>query len=152
MLRTTSAAAAVAITIAIGGTVLGVEPRATSDAGPHYYRAKQVLGAKVTIAPNAAVGVVDDIVLDENGNVDYLIVINDAKKLVTVPWDAAEFDAQKRTAVVHIPADKFQQVPTYTVEQYPAFSTPTYRTEVYRYYGLTPAQERRMIRRANRAR
>lgn len=111
------------------------------------YRAKEILGSKVTLGADASVGIVDDIVLDENGNVDYLIVKNEANKLVTVPWDATEFDAKKRMSVLHIAPEKFQQVPTYTVEQYPAFATPTYRSEVYRYYGLTPAQERRMIRR-----
>ncbi len=35
----------------------------------------------------------------------------------------------------------------YTVEQYPVFSTPSYRSQVYKYYGLTPAEQRRVIRR-----
>ena len=121
----------------------------TSDSTPQY-RAKQILGAKVSIEGDTAVGTVDDIVLDDNGNVDYLIVLNEDKKLVTVPWDAAKFDVEKRSAYISINPDKYKQVPRYTVEQYPAFGTPTYRVETDRYYGLTPGQERRMIRRALR--
>jgi len=111
------------------------------------FRAKQILGSKVNLEGNAAAGTVDDIVLDENGNVDYLIVMNQDQKLVTVPWDATRFNVDKRVAVVNITPQKFQQVPTYTVDQYPVFSTPAYRTKIYNYYGLTPHQQRRMIRR-----
>lgn len=112
-----------------------------------HFRAKQILGSKVNIEGNTAVGTVDDIVLDDHGNVDYLIVAKEDETLVTVPWDAAIYNAETRIATVQITPQRFQQVPTYTVRQYPVFSTPTYRTQVYKYYGLTPGQERRMIRR-----
>jgi sporulation protein YlmC with PRC-barrel domain len=120
--------------------------KATSDDVPHY-RVKQILGAEVGLEGNHSVGTVDDIVLDENGNVDYLIVMTSKDKLVTVPWDATRFNVDKRTAVVEIPEEQFLQAPTYTAQQYPTFSAPAYRTQVYRYYGLTPGQQRRAIRR-----
>lgn len=110
-------------------------------------RAKQILGSMVNIQGEKEVGKVDDIVLDDHGNVDYLIVANSDGKLVTVPWDAVRFNVDKRLAMVHIAPEQFQQVPTYTAEQYPAFATPAYRTQVYSYYGLTPGQQRRAMRR-----
>ena len=119
---------------------------AAADEGQHF-RAKQILGAKVMLEGSSAAGTVDDIVMDENGNVDYLIVVNSNNKLVTVPWDATKFNLDKRTAVVEIPQDQFAQVPTYTVQTYPNFSVPAYRTQIYRFYGLTPGQQRRAIRR-----
>jgi sporulation protein YlmC with PRC-barrel domain len=112
-----------------------------------HFRAKQILGSKVTIDSDMSVGTVDDIVLDMNGNVDYLIVANKDQQLVTVPWDAAAFNLEKRIATVHITPQQYKQVPTYTVEQYPVFSTPTYRTQIYKYYGITPSKDRRVIRR-----
>jgi len=110
------------------------------------YRAKEVLGAKVQIEGERSVGTVDDIVLDDNGNVDYLIVLTADKELVTVPWDAAVFQPKQRVAKVAISQEKFEKVPTYTTEKYPTF-TPQYRTQTYGYYGLTPGQARRAIRR-----
>jgi ribosomal 30S subunit maturation factor RimM len=110
------------------------------------YRAKEILGAKVQIEGERSVGTVDDIVLDDHGNVDYLIVLTADKKLVTVPWDAAVFQPKQRVAKVAISQEKFEKVPTYTTEKYPAF-TPQYRTQTYGYYGLTPGQTRRAIRR-----
>lgn len=110
------------------------------------YRAKEVLGAKVQIEGERSVGTVDDIVLDDNGNVDYLIVLTADKELVTVPWDAAVFQPKQRVAKVAISQEKFEKVPTYTTEKYPTF-TPQYRTQTYGYYGLTPGQARRAVRR-----
>lgn len=133
------------IAVVVGSTLTAQEQKAPKEL--RHYRAKQVMGAKVGLDGNSTVGVVDDIVLDEHGNVDYLIVALESKKLVTVPWDAADLDIEKRFATVHIAPQQFQKVPTYTVEQYPVFSAPTYRTQVYKYYGLTPGQERRVFKR-----
>jgi sporulation protein YlmC with PRC-barrel domain len=135
------------VAITAGSSVAWSQDRDVQpDEQPHF-RAKQILGAKVNLQGDASVGTVDDIVLDESGNVDYLIVINSEERLVTVPWDAVRFNADKRLAMVHIAPARFEQVPTYTPNQYPAFSTPAYRTQIYQAYGLTPGQQRRAMRR-----
>lgn len=112
-------------------------------------RAKSVLGAKVSIQGGTGVGTVEDIVLSNEGVVDYLIV-SDGGKLVSVPWEAAKFNYQQRSATINITQDQYRQIPTFTPERYPNFYTPEYRTQVYRYYGLTPGQERRLERRLDR--
>ena len=113
---------------------------------PVAYRAKEILGTKVSIQNNSAVGTVDDIVFTDAGEVEYLVV-ESGGKLVTVPWAAAVFNPSQRTATVNISPDQYRAIPTYTVTTYPQFFTPTYRSEVYRYYGLTPGQLRRLERR-----
>ena len=67
---------------------------------------KQVLGSKVSIENNVAIGTVDDLVFDDYGRVEYLIVQNEGK-LVTVPWEAAKFNFEQRTAVVNITPQQF---------------------------------------------
>ncbi|QDU18736.1 PRC-barrel domain-containing protein [Urbifossiella limnaea] len=114
------------------------------------YRAKDIIGTKVAIQSNTAVGTVDDIVFSAGGDVEYLIVAAADGKLTTVPWAAATFNPAQRTAVVDIPVQRWQMMPTYTVQAYPQFFTPTYRTEVYRAYGLTPGEFRRIERRIER--
>lgn len=114
------------------------------------YRAKDIIGTKVAIQSNTAVGTVDDIVFSAGGDVEYLIVAAPDGKLTTVPWAAATFNPAQRTAVVDIPVERWRTFPTYTVQTYPAFLTPTYRTEVYRHYGLTPAEFRRLDRKLDR--
>jgi hypothetical protein len=114
------------------------------------YRAKEVLGTKMSIEGNTNIGTVDDIVLSEEGVIQYLIVTTADNKLFTVPWEAAKFDWARRTAVLNINQERLRTIPTYTVETYPQFYTPTYRTEIYRVYGLTPGEARRLERRIER--
>jgi hypothetical protein len=109
------------------------------------YRAKQILGAKIMIQNNTAIGTVDDIVFDDAGNLEYLIV-NDNNKLITVPWEAAKFDLKSQTAVVNITPAVYKTIPTYTTTTYPDFFVPTYRTTTYKVYGLTPRELRRIER------
>ena len=124
----------------------GAQPAAQPAAtGTATYRAKQVLGSKIMINNNTAVGTVDDMVFDSAGNLEYLVVANEGK-LVTVPWDAAKFDVKNQTAVLNITPQVWQTIPTYTPTTYPDYWAPAYRTQVYKYYNLTPRELRRMER------
>lgn len=98
---------------------------------------KQVLGAKVSLKGDLAIGTVDDVVFSDSGAVEYMIVANEGK-LVTVPWEAAKFDFDKRTATLDITQEQYKVIPTYTTRDYPVYFEPTYRTQVYGYYRLKP--------------
>jgi len=119
-----------------------------------FHRAKQILGTKVTIEGGLAIGTVEDIVFADDGMVEYVVVQNE-QKLVSVPWAAAKFNFEQRTAVVGISQERFQQIPTFTENQWPRFQDPQYRTQTYSFYnvpvpgpraGMTPGQERRIDR------
>lgn len=110
------------------------------------FRAKEVLGTKVSITGGTEIGTVEDLVFDDAGNLEYMIVDNGGK-LITVPWEAAKFDLAKKTATLTITQEVYKTIPTYTVTTYPSFYTPTYRTEVYKVYGLSPRELRRIERR-----
>ena len=112
-------------------------PKPATVDSPSAHRAKQVLGAKVSLKGEISIGTVDDIVFSDYGQIEYLIVANEGK-LVTVPWEAAKFDFEKQTATLTITQDQYKVIPTYTVREYPVFFEPTYRTTAYRWYGLTP--------------
>ncbi|MBA4067138.1 MAG: hypothetical protein C0501_26220 [Isosphaera sp.] len=126
------------------GAQPGTPPTPAAAAGTTY-RVKQILGSRMTIGGTAAVGTVDDIVFDAAGNLEYLVVANEGR-LVTVPWDAARFDLKAQTGTLSIAPDVYRKIPTYTATTYPDFYAPAYRTEVYRYYGLTPRDLRRIDR------
>jgi hypothetical protein len=116
-----------------------VKPAAgtTTEGSTQAYRAKQILGTKVSITGGLSIGTVDDVVFNDAGQVEYLIVANEGK-LVTVPWEAAKFNFEKRVATVNISQEKFREIPTYTTTEYPVFFEPAYRTRVYGWYGLRP--------------
>ena len=122
------------------------QPAATTKT----YRAKEVLGTRMSIEGGTNVGTVDDMVISDDGVIQYLIVATADNKLFTVPWEAPKFNWTQRTAVIPITQERFRAIPTYTVETYPQFYTPTYRTEIYRFYNLTPGQERRLERQDRR--
>jgi sporulation protein YlmC with PRC-barrel domain len=130
--------------IPAAGTSAPVDAPAATN---HAFRAKQILGTKIMIQNGTAIGTVDDLVFDEAGNMEYLLVSTGDNKLITVPWDAAKWDLEKKTGTVNITQDVYKTIPTYTTTTYPQFYTPTYRTQVYRAYGLTPRDLRRIERR-----
>src|SRR5436853_6723472 len=84
----------IATTVGLGLLTAQEKQEKPATSGGQHYRAKEILGSKVSLEAEATAGTVEDIVLDENGNVDYLIVKNETNKLVTVPWDAAQFDVK----------------------------------------------------------
>jgi sporulation protein YlmC with PRC-barrel domain len=112
----------------------------------HSLRAKTLLGSKVSIEGGTDVGTVEDIIFDNDGTIDYLVVSHDGK-YVTVPWEAAKFDFNRRTAIVNITPERFRAVPTYTSEAYPNYYEPAYREKVYSYYGVKPRREIRTEKR-----
>jgi sporulation protein YlmC with PRC-barrel domain len=114
--------------------------------GSHALRAKSVLGSKVSIEGGVNIGTVEDIIFDNDGSIDYLVVLNEGK-FVTVPWEAAKFDFDKRTANVEITQERFREIPTYTQETAPSYYEPAYRQKVYTYYGVKPRRDVRIEKR-----
>jgi hypothetical protein len=111
------------------------------------HRVKGVLGSRVSIQGGLSVGAVDDIIFDDDGYIDYLVVLNEGKYVV-VPWQAAKFNFAERAATVDISQQQFQQVPTFSIQAWPVFDA-AYRQHIYRYYNL-PGRERRIDRREDR--
>jgi len=147
-LRTTFALALLTTTAGIVLAQVVQTQTGTTTTAP--LRAKQLLGAQVSLqGGTTSVGTIEDIVLNNDGVVDYLIV-SERGKLVSVPWDAAKINFERRTAVINITPDQFRQIPTFTVDRYPDFYSPTYRVQIYKHYGLTPGRERRIERREER--
>ena len=107
------------------------------------YRAKSLIGSKVYIQNNTAVGTIDDIVLSDAGVVEYLIAEAN-NQYFTVPFSAAKINIDNRTATLNMTPQTFQSVPTYTAETYPNYFDPTYRTTTYKYYDLTPGPLQRL--------
>jgi len=123
----------------------GAQP-APATGAPVAYRAKQILGSKVLLQGNATAGTIDDIVFSDAGDIEYLIVV-DNNQYRTIPWAAAKYNMDQRTAVVNVTAEQYKVVPVFTAQTYPNFYAPEYRTQVYKFYGLTPGQLRRIERR-----
>src|ERR1700690_3863155 len=119
MLRTTMrTGSALAILLAASGLAMAqvqvqVQTQPAPQNNQHALHVKSILGATVNLQSGTGIGTVHDIVLNDDGVVDYLVV-SDNGKLVTVPWEAAKFNIERRTAVINISSEQFRQIPTYT--------------------------------------
>ncbi|HEX4589847.1 MAG TPA: PRC-barrel domain-containing protein [Gemmataceae bacterium] len=131
-----------------GTTQVEQQPMAGDSRQPQTHKAKSVLGTRVSIQGGLAIGTVDDIIFDDDGYVDYVVVLNEGKYVV-VPWQAAKFNFEQRAATVNITQQQYQQVPTFTTQSWPTFDA-AYQQRIYGYYGLTPSHERRNERRIER--
>ncbi|AWM40686.1 PRC-barrel domain protein [Gemmata obscuriglobus] len=151
MLKNTLRAATAAALLSAVPVFAADPPRAVSAqpavGASNSFRAKQVLGTKILIAGNTAIGTVEDLVFDDAGNLEYLVVSTDANKLVSVPWDAAKWDLEKKVGTLNLTVEQYKTIPTFTATTYPSFYTPVYRTQTYKFYGLTPRELRRIERR-----
>ena len=136
---------ALALLAATAAPAFAEDARAT--AAP--VRAKSLIGTTVSLSGGTEAGTVQDIVFTNEGVVDYLIVAKGGK-MVTVPWDAAKFNYEKRQATINLTEEQYRKIPTYTSERYPDYYAPTYRSEVYKYYNLRPGQQRRLERQERR--
>jgi PRC-barrel domain len=126
---------------------VAVDTKTTTPSSiPAFRRAKTVLGSTVSIQSNLFIGTVDDIIFNDDGYIEYLVVLNDGK-MVAVPWQAAKFNFEKRVAVINITRDRFLEIPTFSGQAYPNFYEPSYRKNIYNYYGITPWLDKRTINR-----
>jgi len=150
MVRTTLRVTSVlALLLAVGALAESQEvtPKGRPATAARYPRS--ILGTRVLVRGGTAVGTVQDVVVSEEGVVDYLIV-SEGGRMVTIPWEAAKIDYEKRVINVPITQEQYRAIPTYTSERYPNYFAPEYRTQVYRFYGLTPGEARRLERRGER--
>jgi len=143
VLRVTSA---LALLLSASAPILADEVPAKGRPGKVVRAPRSILGSRVIVQGGTAVGTVEDVILSDEGVVDYLIV-SEGGQMVTVPWDVARFDHEKRVVTVPVTQEVYRKVPTYTGDRYPNFYTPEYRTQVYKYYGVTPRGARRLDRR-----
>ena len=111
-------------------------------------RAKSILGAKVALKGGTSAGTVEDIVLSNEGVVDYLVVSSGGKSSPS-PGTPPGSTTASASPPSNSTQEQYQKIPTYTSEAYPNYYSPEYRTQTYKYYGLTPGRERRLERRSH---
>jgi hypothetical protein len=105
-------------------------------------RAEDLVGYKLTVDKTGqAIGVIDGLVTDAAGDIEYLIV-SQGDRMLTVPSAAVAFNIEKRRGTVQITREKLDKIPTFTEEDYPTFSSAEYRAKTYQYFGVTPAKAR----------
>jgi hypothetical protein len=104
-------------------------------------RVSFLIGSPVSLQGGFEAGKIEDIVLSDDGCVDYVIVLRD-DKYVLVPWGAVRFDFGHRMGTIALEKEKFLEVPTFTREHWPNLSDTRYREKLYGSYGIHPGERR----------
>jgi PRC-barrel domain protein len=114
----------------------GLNPAAgqTTQRSQEVRRLSLVMGGGVRIANGVSVGKIEDVVLNDRGCIDYVIVVYQ-DKYVPIPWTVATVDYGQRIVTVDITEQRFAQVPTFTRTDFSVFSQPEFTQKVQSAFG-----------------
>ncbi|MDI6852701.1 MAG: PRC-barrel domain-containing protein [Deltaproteobacteria bacterium] len=84
-------------------------------------------------------GSIEDIMIDVDGCVAYAVlssggVLGMGGKLFAVPWDRLSPSDKDKTFILNVPKESLQDVRSFDRDNWPDFSDPGWRQEVYDYY------------------
>ncbi len=97
-----------------------------------------VIGKKVKDHQGRVIGTVKNIVLTDEGCVQYVILSGEARrsrdKLYPVPWTVFSTNDRREYYTVRINEDALREAPSFTTSSWPDFSAPTWSTNVTNFY------------------
>jgi len=99
-----------------------------------FYRSDRLMGAKVQSPQGAAVGEADDLMIDPDGRIVFMILANNAGK-VAVPFALLSRKGEN-TFVLNADPAKLASAPRFN--RYEDTRNPEYATNVYEYFGVHP--------------
>jgi sporulation protein YlmC with PRC-barrel domain len=122
--------ALVASSFAVGQQVVQEIQPAPAPGGPpsEIRRVSQILGANVRLQGEDTYGKVEDIVLDENGTVQYLVV-SKGDRYVMMPYNAANVDYGQRVVMYDVTPQAIQPL-FFERNAWPTLSDPQYTTRI----------------------
>lgn len=115
----------------------------TAPAAPVGVRkVSQILGSTVQLQDGSGFGKVDDIVLDEEGRIDYLVVSRD-NQVAVMPYDAARVDYGRRVVVYDVTPQAAQPL-FFAPTAWPNLADPQFSRRMEGAFG--PRAMRRQVR------
>ena len=81
-----------------------------------------------------SVGKIEDVVLNDDGCIDYVIVVY-RDKYVAIPWSVATVDYGERIVTVDITEQRFAEVPTFTRTEFSVLTTTDFAQKVHTAFG-----------------
>ena len=110
--------------------------------GHYTVAAKQIIGANVVDAAQEDVGKIEDLIIDSrDSRVAYAILsvggfLGMGDSRFPVPWDAIDFDADRRSAALKLERERLKDAPTFDSDTWPDMTNDTWHDEIHKHYGL----------------
>jgi sporulation protein YlmC with PRC-barrel domain len=108
-------------------------------------RVGQIIGSNIRLQDGTNYGRVEDVVLDDDGSIDYVVVSREGQYGL-LPWSAARVDYGQRVVTYDVTPQAVQPF-FFAPNAWPNYSAPEYRTRVRNVF---PRAARREIRRIER--
>jgi hypothetical protein len=115
-------------------------------AGMH--KAEDVMGKTVVSQTGEELGSVDDLVIAEDGQVQYIILsrggtLGIGGDLIPIPWDAAnlQIDQENDQLRADITEQQLEGAPKIEGGNWAQIASPEYEQQVHSYYGTEPRQD-----------
>jgi uncharacterized protein YrrD len=122
------------------------EAKETAEISP-VFRASKVIGTAVQNYQEEYLGVIRDVMVDpQNGGTTFAIlsrggVLGIPMKFAAVPFSAFAFNPEKEIFFLDMSREQMASAPGFDRGQWPQHADRSWETDVYRYFGQTPAWE-----------
>jgi sporulation protein YlmC with PRC-barrel domain len=138
--------ALIASSVAVGQDVIQ-ETRTTTTPGgatTEIRRVSQLLGANVRLQGDENYGKVEDVILDDNGGIGYLLVSKN-NRYVMMPWNAANINYGQRVVAYDV-APRAVQPLYFDRNAWPSISDPQYTSRIQQVFPRSGTVRREVLR------
>ncbi|HZS11202.1 MAG TPA: PRC-barrel domain-containing protein [Nitrospirales bacterium] len=110
-------------------------------------KASDVIGMKVEDTQGKKLGSIKDLVLDNDGEIQYAVLdfggfLGIGDKYFAVPWDALDVGKDKGRLALDVTKKDLKQAPGFDKNHWPDFSDRKESVTIYEFYGVpTPEDE-----------
>jgi sporulation protein YlmC with PRC-barrel domain len=110
-------------------------------------RASEFIGKDVNDQAGENIGTVDDVVFDNQGNINYIIlsrggIAGIGADLVPIPFKAEKFSFQEDTIILSMDQQKLEKAPSFSSGEWNELSRQEFQQQVHGYYGTEKYQEK----------
>jgi hypothetical protein len=131
-------------TLAVAQQTIVESPAPGVVATPESWRISQLIGSNVALEGNNQFGKVEDVVLQPNGNIGYLVVSNNGRYAM-MPWNAANINYGQRTVMFNVAPQAVQPL-FFERNAWPSLSDQVYTGRIRRVFPNAGVIHREVLR------
>jgi sporulation protein YlmC with PRC-barrel domain len=114
-------------------------------------KASDIIGMKVEDTEGKKLGSIRDLVLDDDGEVQYAVldfggILGIGDKYFAVPWDALQRSEDNRRLSLDVSKKDLKQAPGFDKEHWPDLSDQQAQITIYEFYGVPSPKDEQINR------
>lgn len=117
-----------------GLTLAHAQQKKESRSKGEVRRITTVIGGSVQFAAGGNVGKIEDIVISDEGCIEYIVVMYH-DRYVPIPWTVSTVAFDKRIVTIDMDQARFEEVPTFTRDEFSLLVQVDFREKVHTFFG-----------------